>query len=67
MSKSTRSDLLGRKKGVVASNGKSELIILPLGLMTSLSRYKLLNGGFHFSVYIYSTVSKMCMNRIAMK
>ena len=41
MSKSTRSDLLGRNKGVVASSSKSELIILPLALMTSLSRYKL--------------------------
>ena len=41
MSKSSRSDLLGGKKGVVASNGKSELIILPLALITSLSIYKL--------------------------
>ena len=41
MSKSTRCDLLGRKKGVVASNGKSELIILPLVRMTLFSRYKL--------------------------
>ena len=67
MSKSTRSDLLGRKKEVVASNGKSKLIILPLALMTLLSRYKLSCLIVVFKVYIYSTVSKMFMNRIVMK
>ena len=41
MSRSTRCDLLGRKKGVVASNGKSELMILPLALITLISKYKL--------------------------
>ena len=41
VSKSTRWDLLDRKKGVVASSGKSEWIILPLVRMTLLSRYKL--------------------------
>ena len=40
MSKSTRCDLFGKNKGVIASSGRSALTILPLALMTSFSRYK---------------------------
>ena len=41
MRRSTKWDLLGRNRGVVASSGNSELIILPLARMTSLIKCKL--------------------------
>ena len=41
MSKSTKHDLLGKKKGVIASTGKSDCPSLPLAGMMSFSKYKL--------------------------
>ena len=40
ISKSTKLDLLGRNNGVITSSGRSDLTILPLALIRSLSRYK---------------------------
>ena len=41
ISKSTKYDLLGRKKGEIASNGKSDCPSLPLARMMSFSKHKL--------------------------
>ena len=41
MSRSTKYDLLGRKKGVIASTGKSDCTSLPLAQMMSFSKHKL--------------------------